>query len=185
MMKRSTPKLTKVLFPAAALGAFLWVSGAEAVNNRPRSSDEKEKLGTVLATIKKDKSRTRSQQSRAMAKESSKLEQEWGIKLHGIRSTAAGYMLEMKFRVLDPHKAFPLLKRDTERYVMVEKSGAVLEVPFTEKLGSLRSTVRSSNMVKEDHTYLALFANPGKHVKTGDKVHLVLGNFMAENLVVQ
>ena len=113
------------------------------------------------------------------------LEQEWGIKLYGLRQTAGGYMLEMKFRVLDSNKASPLLKRQTKRYVIVEKSGAVLEVPFTEKLGSLQSSVRTSNMVKPDRNYIALFANPGKHVAPGDKVSLVIGNFMAEGLVVQ
>ena len=94
-------------------------------------------------------------------------------------------MLEMTFRILDTDKAFPLLKRDVKRYVVVEKSGAVLEVPFTQKLGSLKSTVRTSNMVKKDHNYVALFANPSKHVNPGDKVTLVIGNFMAENVVVQ
>jgi hypothetical protein len=40
-------------------------------------------------------------------------------------------------------------------------------------------------MVKKDHNYIALFANPGKHVNVDDKVTLVIGNFIIENLVVQ
>ena len=184
MVKKSFPKFAGVLFSSAALAALLWANGAEAVNNRPRTPAEKEKLKAVLANIQKEKTYARSLQSKALAKESTQLEKDWGIKLNDIRCTAAGYMLEMTFRVLDSHKASPLLRTDAKRYVMVEKSGAVLEVPFTEKLGSLKSTVRSSNMVKEDCNYLTLFANPGKHVKPGDRVHLVMGNFMAENLVV-
>jgi hypothetical protein len=184
MVKRSLPKCAGVLVSSAAIAALVWVGGAEAVNNRPRPQAEKEKLGAVLATIQKEKSYARSLRSKALAKDSTQLEKDWGIKLNDIRCTAAGYMLEMTFRVLDPQKAFPLLKTDANRYVVVDKSGAVLEVPFTEKLGSLKSTVRSSNMVKEDHSYLTLFANPGKHVKPGDKIHLVMGNFMAENLIV-
>lgn len=164
---------------------LLWTNMALAVNNRPASSSiDDEKLSAALATIEKEEAKKQAAVSKAMAKELTPLEKEWGIKLYGIRSTAGGYMLEMKFRVLEHEKAFPLLKRDTKRYVIVEKSGAVLEVPFTQKLGSLRSSVRTSNMVKEDRNYLALFANPGKHVNPGDKVTLVIGNFMAEGLTI-
>lgn len=157
---------------------------AQAVNNRlpPRDND---KIQEVLTEIAQEKSQARAAESKVMAEELTPLEKQWGIKLYGIRWTAAGYMLEMKLRVLDPEKAFPLLTRHSKRYVIVEKSGAVLEVPFTQKLGSLKSTVRTSNMVKQDRNYIALFANPGKHVNPGDKVDLVIGNFMAEGLTVQ
>jgi hypothetical protein len=137
------------------------------------------------ALIQIEKARARSQASKALEPGLTPIEKDWGIKLYGVRWTAAGYMLEMKFRVLDEHKAFPLLKREINRYLIVEKNGAVLEVPFTQKLGSLKSTVRTANMVKKDHNYIALFANPGKHVQVDDKVTLVIGNFILENLVVQ
>lgn len=139
----------------------------------------------IQELIKAKKAQARRDVSESLKKELTPLEKDWGVKLYGVRWTASGYMLEMKFRVLDEHKAFPLLKRDVKRYLIVEKNGAVLEVPFTQKLGSLRSTVRTANMVKRDHNYVALFANPGMHVKRGEKVTLVIGNFIAENLTVQ
>ena len=176
--------LSRLVLAAAAIG-LLCGGTAWAVNNRLPSQTEKERLNVISATIEKQKKNARAEQSKALVKDLTELEKDWGIKLYGIRWTAGGYMLEMKFRVLDAHKAFPLLKRHTKRYVLVEKSGAVLEVPFTQKLGSLKSTVRTSNMVKQDHNYIALFANPAKHVNQGDKVTLVIGNFMAEHLTVQ
>jgi len=182
MLKKSFWKHILIFAAAAAL---LCNSAAQAVNNRPASRTDNEKLNAALATIEKEKAKNRAEASKAMAKELTPLEKHWGIKLYGIHWTAAGYMLQMTFRVLDPDKAFPLLKRDAKRYLVVEKSGAVLEVPFTQKLGSLQSTVRTSNMVKQDRNYMALFANPGKHVDPGDKVDLVIGNFMAEGLTVQ
>ena len=175
----------KLIVTFAAAVSISWSGMALAVNNRPPTPDRDEKSKALQATIKDKKSQARAAESAAMIEELTELEKKWGIKLYGIRWTAAGYMLEMKFRVLDPDKAFPLLKRDVKRYVVVEKSGAVLEVPFTQKLGSLKSSVRTSNMVKKDYNYIALFANPNKHVNSGDKVTLVIGNFMAENLVVQ
>jgi len=175
----------KFIVALVAAASLLCSSVALAVNNRPPSPDRNEKSKDLQATIQDKKSQARAAESEAMIDELTELEKKWGIKLYGIRWTAAGYMLEMKFRVLDPDKAFPLLKRHVKRYVVVEKSGAVLEVPFTQKLGSLKSSVRTSNMVKKDYNYIALFANPGKHVNTSDKVALVIGNFMAENLIVK
>lgn len=181
-MKKNKPRQIFLIMT----GVFLLCSSmAEAVNNQPPELFENKELRTAMAKIEKEKAADREAVSRAMLKELTQLEKNWGIKFHGIRLTAAGYMLEMKFRVLDPDKAFPLLKRDIQRYVVVKKSGAVLEVPFTQKLGSLKSSVRTSNMVKKDHNYIALFANPGKHVHPGDKVTLTIGNFMAEDVIVQ
>ena len=112
------------------------------------------------------------------------LEEKWGIQLKELRLTAAGYMIDFRYRVIDPEKAAPLLSRNIQRYVIVQKSRAVLQVPSTEKLGALRSAVSVPEMVKKDRIYAALFANPGRHVKAGDKVTIVLGDFKAENLVV-
>ena len=179
------PSFLKHMVIVAATAVLLCGTTAQAVNNRLPSRTDNEKLNAALATIEKEKAKNRAATSKAMAEKLTPLEKQWGIKLYGIHWTAGGYMLQMTFRVLDPDKAFPLLKRHTKRYVIVEKSGAVLEVPFTQKLGSLKSTVRTSNMVKKDRNYTALFANPGKHVNPGDRVDLVIGNFMAEGLTVQ
>jgi len=113
-------------------------------------------------------------------------EDKWGIRLESIRLTAAGYMIDLRYRVTDPETAAPLLKRGMgiKRYVIVERSGAVLHIPETAKLGALRSAVSVPEMVKKDRIYGALFANPGRHVKQGDRVTVVLGDFKAENLTV-
>lgn len=176
-------ELKIVLIIAAAI--FVVSGAAMAVNNRPEDTTGDERLTAALATVEQKKAEARELVSRALAKNLEDFEKQWGIKLLGVRWTAAGYLLDMRLRVLDADKAFPLLKRHVKRYIVVEKSSAVLEVPFTQKLGSLKSTVRTSNMVKKDRTYNALFANPGKHVQPGDKIALVIGNFMVENLVVQ
>lgn len=175
----------RYIFLVMTVSILFYGGMAQAVNNRPPSFfGDKEKRET-LVEVEKKKAQARENESKKLMKDLTPLEKKWGIKFYGIRWTSAGYMLEMKFRVLDPEKAFPLLKRDIKRYVVVDKSGAVLEVPFTQKLGSLKSSVRTSNMVKKDTNYIALFANPSKHVNPGDKVTLVIGNFMAENLIVQ
>lgn len=167
-----------------AVAGLVWAQASGAANVSVASADP-DALSAALATIQEAKTQARAKALNALQQELTPLEKEWGIKLYGIRWTSSGYMLHLRFRVLDPEKAFPLLRRHVDRYVIVEKSGAVLQVPFTAKLGSLRASVRTANMVKESRTYGSLFANPGRHVKPGDKVTLVIGNFMAEHLTVQ
>lgn len=119
--------------------------------------------------------------------EQSVLEKEWGIKIIGIRQTAAGYGLDFRYLVLDPEKATPLLQRKYTRnpYLIVEKSGAKLGVPWSEKTGSLRQSVRTANQIKANKRYFVLFANPSRHVDPGDDVTVVIGEFRAEHITVQ
>lgn len=142
-------------------------------------------LKAAFETIAAKEAERQGAQLEEIEKNLSALEKKWGIQIIGLRTSAAGYMLDWRFRVLDPEKAFPLLMRHVDRYLVVEKSGAVLRVPFTDKLGSMRATVRTANMIKKFKIYAGLFANPGQHVQPGDKVSVVIGNFMADNVVVQ
>ena len=110
---------------------------------------------------------------------------QWGIELLGVRWSAAGYMLDFRYRVVDPEKAAPILLRSVQPYIVVEKSGVKLAVPFSEKVGSLRQSVRTANQVKKNRIYFSMFANPGRHVKVGDKVTVVIGEFNVKHLAVQ
>jgi hypothetical protein len=174
----------KAFLIASALVLFCGLA-AQAAEQKTTDAAKPLSEQETREVIKARKAAKRHLESENLNQDLTQLEKDWGVKLYGIRCTASGYMLEMKLRVLDQQKAYPLLKRDVRRYLVVEKDGSVLEIPFTQKLGSLRSTVRSSNMVRDDTNYIALFANPGKHVNPGDKVTLVIGNFIAENISVQ
>jgi hypothetical protein len=123
----------------------------------------------------------------AIERQLTPLEREWGIKLLGMRVTASGYALDFRYMVLDPQRAAPIVQRrfSPTPYVIVERSGAKLGVPFTDKAGSLRSSVTTPEQIKRGRNYSALFANPGKHVKPGDRVTVAFGNFRAESVVVQ
>ncbi len=111
----------------------------------------------------------------------------WGVELLGVRRTAADYALHFRYRVLDPEKAAPILQRKQSRnpHLIVEKSGAILRVPFSEKVGTMRQSVRTVNQIKTGRTYYALFANPGRHVEAGDLVTVVIGDFEAPHIVVE
>lgn len=106
-----------------------------------------------------------------------------GIRMEGLRLSAAGYILDFRYRVIDPAKAAPLLNRKIRPYLLDEASGAQLGVPDTAKLGQLRTTGRNKVLPEQD--YFILFANPGRFVQSGNKMTLVMGDLRIRNLTVE
>jgi len=109
------------------------------------------------------------------------LEGKWGIRPLSMRQTAKGYMLDFRYRITDAEKAAPLFSPKIKPYIIDQASGAVMAVPDVPKLGSMRSTRKPV----KDKNYAILFANPGQYIKPGNKVTVVIGDFRAENLVVE
>jgi hypothetical protein len=83
--------------------------------------------------------------------------------------------------VLDAQKATDLFKRQIKPHLIHQKTGKVLAVPETAKLGPLRN----SNIPQEGKIYWMFFGNAGKLVKSGDEVTVVIGEFRVEDLVVE
>ncbi|MCF6194690.1 MAG: hypothetical protein L3J46_10215 [Kangiellaceae bacterium] len=98
-----------------------------------------------------------------------------------MRQTAAGYMLEFRYKVHDAEKAKSLFERQTKPVLIHARSGAELVVPTPAKTGALRN----SNPPLVDHTYWMFFANPGKLVNVGEKVNIKIGDFLAKDIIVQ
>ena len=111
------------------------------------------------------------------------LAEKWGVKLISLNLTAAGYMMDFRFRVLDANKALPLFDHRIKPLIIVERSGAELPVPMAAKVGAFRPTNRGKN-IKADKNYYMVFGNPDHHVKQGEKVNLVIGDFKADNITV-
>lgn len=107
-----------------------------------------------------------------------------GIRMEGLRLSAAGYMLDFRYRVIDPARAAPLLDKRVRPYLLDEASGAQLAVPDTAKLGQLRTTGRNK-VIRDDRDYFILFANPGRFVQAGSKMTLVMGDLRIGNITVE
>ena len=126
---------------------------------------------------KVDNTLTNSEQKKAT------VEEQWGVKIESLRSSANGHLVDFRYRVKDADKAVHLVDRRNKAYLIDQASGKVLSVPNTAKVGPMRSSVRYGKP-KEDRVYFVLFGNSGL-VKPGDQVTVVIGDFKAENLVVQ
>ncbi|MBE0576915.1 MAG: hypothetical protein IH613_13595 [Desulfuromonadales bacterium] len=105
-----------------------------------------------------------------------------GIEVIAIRTTAAGSMLDFRFKVLDKDKAMPFFLKELKPHLIDENTGAALEVPVPAKGGPMRPTSRDPRV---GITYFMLFGNPGNFVKKGNPVTIVVGENRVENLVVE
>jgi hypothetical protein len=115
--------------------------------------------------------------------QANKLAEQWGVKLISLNLTSAGFMMDFRFRVLDTSKALTLFDHRIKPYVVAERSNIKLPVPMAAKVGAMRPTNRGKN-IKADKNYYMIFANPDRHVKSGEKVTVIIGDFKVEHLTV-
>lgn len=116
-----------------------------------------------------------------IARNSEYYKRNWGIDIADVHQISSGYMLEFRYRVLDPEKAKTLNDKANRPLLHDEASNVTLSVPALEKIGEIRQTVTP----KADQSYFMVFGNPGKIVKPGNKVSIVVGKFRVDGLIVQ
>jgi hypothetical protein len=115
------------------------------------------------------------------AKNGPRLQRSWGVDVVGVHPVSSGYMLRFDYRVVGPDRAQALQDRKVRPYLIDEKTGIALAVPAMENIGELRQVAPT----EPGRTYFMMFGNPGRLVKPGSRVTVVVGNFRAEGLVVQ
>ncbi len=110
------------------------------------------------------------------------LQEKWGVEIVSLRWSAGGYILDFRYRVLDPGKAAPLADRRVMPLLIDQASNATMIVPAPAKVGALRN---KPMQYLRDRVYFIQFANPGKFIKPGSLVTVAIGDFQARNIVVQ
>lgn len=105
----------------------------------------------------------------------------WGIDDITLRATASGAVIRFSYRVVDRDKAKALNDKKNDPYLLVQRNGARLEVPATEKVGKLRQTATPEN----GREYWMVFVNSSHAVQPGDRVDIVIGTFRANGLTVE
>ena len=94
---------------------------------------------------------------------------------------SSGYMLAFRYRILDAEKAAILNEKRSKAFIIDEASDVRLSVPAMENIGELRQSPRP----EEGRIYYILFGNPGKLVKPGGHVDVVVGRFRADGIIVE
>ena len=106
---------------------------------------------------------------------------ELGIYVVSCRLSSSGYMVDFRYKVIDPNKAAPLFTNKTDPHIIDQATGAIFIVPNPPKVGKLRTT----RQPKKDKIYFMFFANPGKYIKTDNKLTFVCGQHRIEDVVVR
>ena len=108
----------------------------------------------------------------------------YGVKLMGVRLSGNGYLVDVRYQVLDPEKAQPLLDRKLRPVLIDEATGNRYYVPTPPIVGALRQTARNK-VIHTDRTYFMLFANPDRRLQPGSNVTLYVGDQKFANLRVE
>jgi len=111
-----------------------------------------------------------------------RLRERWGIEFVALHLTAAGHMVDFRFRVIDPEKAAPLLSRSKKAYLIDERTGTVLGVPITKKVGPLKTATR---LPKAGRIYFIFFLNANRIINKGSKVTIKIGKFRLSHIDVR
>jgi len=107
--------------------------------------------------------------------------EDYGIKLESVNLIAADIMVQMRYRVIDPLKAHRIINRKVKPFMIDQATGVKYDVPRAPKVGTLRYT--GSNLTA-GRAYNIMFANPGRSVKRGSEITVVIGDLRLENLKV-
>ena len=105
----------------------------------------------------------------------------WGIDSLNVKAVESGELIRFSYRVLDADKAKAINNKKIDAYLIAPDSHLRLSVPSIEKVGQLRQ----SNTPEDGKSYWMAFSNPGRRVRPGDHVNVVIGQFVAEGLVVE
>jgi hypothetical protein len=105
----------------------------------------------------------------------------WGVGELRLKTAESGELIRFNYRVLDPAKAVALNDKKAEPELIDPQAGVKLVVPQMEKIGKLRQ----SSTPKAGMTYWMAFSNPTRAVKRGHRVDVVIGQFRANNLLVE
>ena len=105
-----------------------------------------------------------------------------GVEVVAVRLTAAGRMLDFRYRVTDPGKASALLNRRTKAHAIHLPTGKEMGVPRVARVGRMKSSAVEG---KRGTVYFLFLDARGQQVKSGDRVTVVIGEHRFEDLAVQ
>jgi hypothetical protein len=106
---------------------------------------------------------------------------DWGIEPVHLRISAAGFMIEFRYKVLDPEKALVLSDRKDFPTMISMKSKARLSVPFGSTVGYLKS---NRKFLKKGKNYITMFSNENRHMLPGDQVRIQVRDQLTPPLVI-
>ncbi|RME49387.1 MAG: hypothetical protein D6791_00880 [Chloroflexi bacterium] len=107
----------------------------------------------------------------------SDLEDRWGIRMTFVGVTAGGGLVDVRFKVIDPSKAQPILGDPKNLPVLVSEDGVTIAGPSI--LTDARTKLRPGQM------YFLLYSNPRGAIKSGSPVSVIVGGLRLDNVIAR
>ena len=107
----------------------------------------------------------------------------WGVDSLVVKAAESGEMIRFSYHVLDGEKAQALNDKKVEPALISPEKGIKLVVPSLEQVGLLRQTPKG--LPEAGKSYWMAFSNPGRPIRRGDRVNVVIGRFHADGLIVE
>lgn len=107
---------------------------------------------------------------------------ELGIEIVAVRLSAAGNLVDLRYRVVDIDRARLVLASSMHARIVDRRTGSAGSVPMDEKLGPLS---QNGNRVRAGQVLAVLFGNPNRALKKGDTVTIMLGGWEVDGLSIQ
>ena len=106
------------------------------------------------------------------------LQERYGVRIDKVAVTGGGGLVDVRFTVLDPGKARPILQDPASRpKLVVEDGGLVLD-------GPVHGLMRNVRLQKDAACFL-LYPNARGAVKSGTRVAVAFGNVKVASVVAQ
>ena len=115
----------------------------------------------------------------AVAEAAPTLEERWGVEVVALRLTGANYMLDFRYKVLNPEKAAELFER-ANKPVLIHHSDR--SQTRGAAAGQDRPAAARPTRPRPDGSISCCFSNPGV-VHAGDEVTIKIGDFEADVIV--
>jgi hypothetical protein len=107
----------------------------------------------------------------------------WGVDDFIVRLSGGGYMLDIRYRVVDAAKAKKEFFKDKfQPFIIQESTGRRFTVPSSAKVGFMRQKPKS---VETNKRYFMMLANPAQAIQTGETITLEIGDVRIPGLTVQ
>jgi hypothetical protein len=162
--------VVKMLLAGVLASGLIFLTGCTAT--KPRAAHEQASPAAASA---------RTEATDWRARQGLYFKRNWGVELINVTPVSSGYMLALRYRVLDPDRAKVLNDRKSKAYLIDEATGTALAVPAMENIGELRPGATPES----ERNYFMIFGNPGQLVKKGSRVSFRVGNLRASGLIVE
>lgn len=113
---------------------------------------------------------------------SESVQEKWGIEVVFLRLSAAGRIIDFRYRVTDPEKAIAVFDGRVKPVVIDKASGKRMSVVSVAKAGALRQKTLSP---EKGRIYFILFKNEGGLMKVGSKADVEVGEIIIPGLLVE